>query len=327
MIRIRDFQRHSPSKNSNLLPVLVVRMSSEHNTSDDTGVRNERNTSKFKGHVAGMKGHIYDCGPHRQAAEQYIKTTEYLAYYFVMNYTNAGNFHNAILKLTFPVVPPLDIPEVAEDGSPLNEIESFKYIETFKRQNEEVQHMEQLNMTLYSVVWSQCSHVMRGRLTCMKNFKTIDSQSDGIALLKAIRLISFGYNESVYSVKSINDALTSLLLCRQTKHMSVREYFHQFQIRREVYEEIGGSPAASPGTLAVVADKAGLTVEALTDEHHTSARELELATLFIQNADQNRYSEIQISLHNNFLFGNDNNPMNLMDAYRLLVNWKSSSSY
>jgi hypothetical protein len=47
--------------------------------------------TKFEGSIPELKGYIYDCVQTRQA-DQYMKTTEYIANYFVNHQKNAGAF-------------------------------------------------------------------------------------------------------------------------------------------------------------------------------------------------------------------------------------------
>ena len=57
------------------------------------------NKDKFKGAIPELEGKIYDCAP-GTPAQQFAKTTEALADYFVSNNTGAGLFRNGILTCT-----------------------------------------------------------------------------------------------------------------------------------------------------------------------------------------------------------------------------------
>jgi hypothetical protein len=166
---------------------------------------------------------------------------------------------------------------------------------------------------------------MRGRLYCNKDYETtIRPQCDGIALLRAIRSIANNDVDVVYKMITINEALINLVTFRQTKHMSLYQYYHRFQIRRDVYEQVGGSVTASPGTITFLMNQLRLTdAKQLTDEQQKEAREMELASLFLLNADQKRYEEILTSLHNDYLCGHDTNPKSVRAAFCLLSNWTS----
>ncbi len=52
---------------------------------------------------------------------------------------------------------------------------------------------------LYSLVWGQCTEVMRQRLEGLNDFSTMNNERDGLGLLKAIRDIV--YNYVPYSLK------------------------------------------------------------------------------------------------------------------------------
>jgi hypothetical protein len=105
--------------------------------------------------------------------------------------------------------------------------------------------------------------------------------------------------------------------------MTTQQYYEQFNVRREVYEEVGGNPEASPGTLKLLAAREGISdTRGLTGQQRAAAREMELAALFIHNADRTRYCGLQATLKNEFLSGNNNNPATVLEAYTCLTHWK-----
>ena len=53
----------------------------------------------------------------------------------------------------------------------------------------------------------------------------------------------------------------------------------------------------------------------LTNEQRIEAFEIEMAALFIRNADRSRFGGLQATLKNDFLAGNNENPRTLDEAY------------
>ena len=277
-----------------------------------------RAPTRFEGGTPELKGFVYDCVPDRQA-DQYVQTTRKLAEHFVRSNNNSGPFRNAILRLELPTIPPVPRPTAHADGSPPDKYDDMEFTEALKERNHKNREIENLNMSLYSLVWSQCSDAMRERLGGLADYDVLDSESDGIALLKAVKNASYSYIDKTYKVESANVALIRLVTCRQSSYQTVQEYFNLFKTRRDVHEQVGGNTQPSPAALQILADDLGLEVDDLTDAHHKAARDRDLAQLFINNADRNRFGEYQASLRNDYLGGDDKYPTTLNDAYSMLA--------
>ena len=142
-------------------------------------------------------------------------------------------------------------------------------------------------MQLYTTIWSQCNNTMRERVENLSAYAEFNANSDGIALLCAIKSASYDYIETTYRIDSINEAAIQFYSCRQTSFMTPQEYYEQFKVRHEVLMQVGGTQEAAPGTLAMIANEQGIAIESLTYEQRVNARELEIAALFIRNADKN----------------------------------------
>ena len=287
--------------------------------------RNHRgvNKTRFEGEISELKGHVYDCVPNKQA-DQYLVTTRHVANYFVTNHKNAGAFRNAILEtLTIPVVPPVPRPQPATPGGAIDEFDRIDYQAALKERSERVREIEQLNMTLYSVIWSQCSLTMQERVEANNDFEAINRNSDGIGLLRAIKNVAYQQISTAYKIDSINKALIKLITFQQTEWMSAATYADQFKAKRDVYIQVGGSDDASPGSLEFIAQEEGVdNVDDLTAEQRNRARERELVSLFIMNADPTRYLSLQRRLQNSYLIGNNENPKTLAMAQTLLSEYR-----
>jgi hypothetical protein len=85
------------------------------------------------------------------------------------------------------------------------------YTAAVKERQEEVRSIKQLNKTLYSVIWSQCSEAMRDRVEHADNFQRINAESDGLGLLQVIKNVAYNYVSTEYKVGSIIDALIQLV--------------------------------------------------------------------------------------------------------------------
>ena len=210
-----------------------------------------RGASKFEGENSELKGHVYDCVGSKQA-DLYVKTTKHIADYFSSTTTNAGDFRNAILTLQLPTVANLTRPTPRADGT-YDEMDKLEYTERYRKRKKKLSEIEELNKTLYPVIWAQCSDTMREKLKRAATYQQFSVQADGISLLQAIKSISHNVLDINYPVDTIHDALHNLITCKQATYMSVENYHEQFTNRRDTYILTGGHDVASPGVLRMIA--------------------------------------------------------------------------
>lgn len=279
--------------------------------------------TKFEGEYPELKGHVYDTVGARQA-DQFVKTTKRIADYFASTQKKAGDFRNAILTLQLPTIDAIPPPTRGDDGT-YDEMEKFIFMEQYKKREKKLSDIEELNKTLYSIVWSQCTETMKEKLKRSANFRVFSGETDGISLLQAIKAVSHNVTDTNYLGETLCDALYSLVTCKQTSYMSVQEYHELFMNRVDTYVLIGGHNTASPGMLRLVAEEDDVDVENLDDDQHRTAREMELAVLFLRNADKNRFSGLQSNFKNEFLSRNNKYPKSIDEAYTLLSEWSEPS--
>ena len=310
--------------------------SSNNNTGGNRNRKARRHTgkavaTKFEGEIAELKGYVYDCVAPNQA-DQYIRTTKHIANHFSSTTDKAGVWLNAILTLTLPVVPPVTRPTPRDDGT-YDAMDQLEYGKRFDRYEKKVELIEDLNHSLYPMVWSQCSDAIRERLKRHADYATFSTNHDGIGLLRAIKSISHNVLDINYPPETMHDALHSLITFKQSTYMSVENYHEQFINRRDTYILTGGHSTASPIMLRMIANKHNvvdangeLNVNGLTAEQRAEAFELDMATLFLRNADKHRFGQYQTALRDGYLDGDDKYPATVYDAYtRLLFRSKQTS--
>jgi hypothetical protein len=311
-------------------------MSSDQSANTEAKGGNNNNNNNKKGHnrcqggqqqpAATLEGSIpelgpnfYDCNSNRQV-DQFITTTRLLADYFVMTQKNAGLFRNAILDQIHPIIPLVDRPALNDAGT-VDPFDMSDYNSRRDARDKKLAQIDELNMTLYSAVWRQCTLTMRARLKEDNiNYGTYSGISDGISLLKAIKSASQNYVSTTYRIDTINEALITLVTYKQPPHMSNSDYLDNFCNQREVYEQVGGHKVATPGALEYTAEKLGVEVIALTPAQRIEAHEREWTSIFIKNADSKQFASLQARLVNAFLDGYDNNPSTVEDAYTHMAN-------
>jgi hypothetical protein len=93
--------------------------------------------------------------------------------------------------------------------------------------------------TVYSLIWGQCTDVMRQKIASHSDYETIEDVSDAIGLLKTIKSIMFNFQGQIYRPQALRDAKRRFYNLFQDRHMTCQAYLHKFQNSVEVIEHCG----------------------------------------------------------------------------------------
>ena len=270
---------------------------------------------KFEGKCDDLKGHVYDCSDSRQA-DQFARTTKEIAEYVGRTYKYGGDTRLAVENLAFPkMVEPEDPP----DGASKTKIKIWERdVEEFcRRQHNVREHIK----TLYSLVWGQCSDIMRQRIEALDEFDKMSTDDDGIALLIAIKAQTFNFQSQKYLPHAMHETKRRFYFFSQGK-LTTQMYHEQFQNLVEVIETIKGNIGVDPGIELLVATELKKNVGLLTNAEKKDAQDRYLAVAFLLGSDRSRYGKLIENLENEFLQGRNNYPKTVTSAYNLLINWK-----
>ena len=282
---------------------------------------------KFEGKCTELKGHIYDCSDSRQS-DQFTKTTKEIAEYVGRTYKYGGDIRVVVNNLEeISITEPTDPPDGATKTQ--TRIWEKQVDEYVKRET----YMHENIKTLYSLVWGQCSDIMRQKVEASDNFDSICASGDGLKLLKAIKGIAFHFQSQKYLPHSLYESKRRFYQCHQGKFMSTQAYLEHFQNTVDVVIHSGGMLTGDPGIEAMVRTELGYAADAeLSDEAVAEINgEVEarcLAVAFILGCDRSRFGRLLEDLENSFLQGNKNSyPTTVASAYNLLTNWKGENRY
>ena len=196
---------------------------------------------KFEGKCADLKGHIYDCSDVRQS-DQFTKTTKEIAEYVGRTYKYGGDTRLAVETLTVPTIP---IPADPAEGA--NRSETRIWEKTVDEYVKQITHLHENIKTLYSLVWGQCTDIMRQTLEAHATFAGVSGTGDGIGLLKAIKSIAFQFQSQKYLSHALHESMKRYYNCAQGKYANTQAYLEHFQNVVDVVLHIGGSIAGHPG--------------------------------------------------------------------------------
>ncbi|CAB9520834.1 unknown protein [Seminavis robusta] len=278
---------------------------------------------KFEGRCDDLKGHVYDLTNPKDAANNYMITTDEVIQLIGRTYKH-GNHTKRCLEEGRRIA--LTVPEDPADAATVTEKEIWKqevsaYV---KKKNEVETNME----NAYSLIFGQCSEGVRAKLESMINHKEIKEAGDPVRLLNNIQTVMLQFQTTKYKPLAIYECKRRLMLFRQTKEMTVDQYHKEFKNYTDVVERNGGSIGADIGLVEEVLNshRPPLTLETATDEQLQQAkgiaRERTIALDFIVGADRSRFGKLTEDLENSFTQGRNNYPATMTDALKILTNWK-----
>jgi hypothetical protein len=139
--------------------------------------------TRFEGECEELKGHIYDCSDARQA-DLYTKTNKAIAGHVGRNYKYSGDIRSVVDNLELPAITEPEDPDENATKTRLRIWE--KQVDEFVRRETELRENVK---TLYSLVWGQCTDIMKQKLEASDDFEDIALEQNGLELLKAIKNI------------------------------------------------------------------------------------------------------------------------------------------
>jgi hypothetical protein len=158
-----------------------ARYHGSHNRRGGRGNNNNNNNNNntthgpFKGKATDLHGSIYDIGLPNSNNDLFSKTTKEIAEHVSRTIEGAGDFHLAMVDLTFPTLAPPSAP-VNEPGT--NEPswvdkEQYKleYSEYIKTKNKRLQ----VQAKVFPLVLGQCSHAIRDCLEVSPDWPDINT--------------------------------------------------------------------------------------------------------------------------------------------------------
>lgn len=198
--------------------------------------RNNRNRpaasaprQKFEGMCEGLKCNIYDCADICKS-DLFAKTTKAISTYVGQTYKSGKDISNAVDSLELPTMtrPPKPDPNTASAG----DIKYWeKQLDAFVKRKE--QRLSDIGQ-LYSLVWGQCTEMMKQKVEAMPDYSKGAREKDGIELLKIIRSLCFSYQSQQYTFLLLVESIYWLTRLRQGKDMTVQVYYERFKNTVEV---------------------------------------------------------------------------------------------
>jgi hypothetical protein len=281
-----------------------------------TGSSGTSKQTKFDGKCEELKGHIFDCTDVRQS-DQYSRTVKEIAEYVGRTYKYGADARMAVEQLARPTI---EVPNDPPDDATKTQLRIWeKKIDEFVKRET---YLDENLKTIYSLVWGQCTDIMRQKVESLETFESTSATYDGIGLLKAIKDVVFNFQSQKYLPHALHESTRRFYLCQQARHVTTTTYLEQFQNVVDVVEHSGGGVGHHPGIVKQIAQEKGKAVGAVTEEEKKEAQERYLAVAFILGSDRSRFGRLIEHLENSYLQGQNLYPKTVTAAYHLLTNWK-----
>ena len=109
--------------------------------------------------------------------------------------------------------------------------------------------------TMYSIILGQCTEPLITKLEAMDEYEDINSASDAIRLLQAIRQIAFEYESQKYPFIAMYLALKQYYMAYQKKYVTAAAYLENFSNNEDVIKQIGGLLCCYPSLINYILRK------------------------------------------------------------------------
>jgi len=275
---------------------------------------------KFKGETPDLEGFYFDCTTRKQT-EECNKTLRKIATYVGKEWRNGDLLKYVVEHLERPqLMEPEDVNENASRA------EQFKWQERFKRFLEKEEAVESGIKKLYSLIWGQCTEVMRNELKASPDFKATQKTEDAIKLIQSIRGITFSFRDQKYVPGSIWKAYTSVFNQRQREDQDPQDHLERFNDLIEVLKNYGVSIGEDEALIQHDEIFTSLS-EAQQEEPENiqaakeRAKQQFLGYGLLISADKKRYGDLITHLDNSFVLGDDKYPRSVNEAYNQLMHY------
>jgi ribulose 1,5-bisphosphate carboxylase large subunit-like protein len=100
--------------------------------------------------------------------------------------------------------------------------------------------------TLYSLVWGQCTDIMRQKVKANDAFENISRTGDGLGLLTALKGVVYQFQGQKYLSHALHESMKCYYNCSKGKFAITQAYLEQFQNVIDVVVHSGGEIAGHP---------------------------------------------------------------------------------
>ena len=314
---------HDPKKNKN----------SGRNKKKSSKPKNKRKNdggkkSGFQGECGDLKGQVFETFMESRDTTQYEKTLKALQVFVASKFRNGGDI-GWMLKYEkeFTLEKPTQPISTTTTTRSQDAIDQDIYKEQIKMYVSRKERYVENKDKLYSVIWGQCSDSIQSKLQSKPTFHNIDESRDCLRLLKEIKGIMFNYESQQYPIISMHMAALKYFTTKQGKFEGLTEYYKRFKTTVEILEHYGANIWYHPSLILKEYEDDGHEDVTINTIHHDRAlyekygkvvKNRAIAFAFLKGAQNDRYGKLTYDLKSQYSMENNNYPVDLNQAFRLL---------
>ncbi len=212
------------------------RQSNRSNNSNSNRGNSNRRATKEKGATEEIKDYVFDCSS-RKDIKACNETLEKIAVYVGKEYKNGELFKHIIEHLEDPKI---KAPERLTTEQENDEFEKYKWKKLMDKYIDKLDLLETGKHKLFSLIWGQCTGLMQTELMACENYKDFKEAGDPIALIKAIKGITYNFRDQKYLPGSLWKAYKNLFNTVQRDDEDLKKFYDRFKNAVEVIENYGG---------------------------------------------------------------------------------------
>ena len=287
--------------------------------------KTQSSTSTFRGEVPEMNGRVFQVHSEQRKKGQFEETLRALELYASKNHKPDTEYLIPLFKrLEEPTVPK---PQAAKDLAAQNvkveegeepparsDWDELVLKEEAKQYISERKRLRAMVISLYNIVWSQCSRLMQNQIRSYKDFEAVEKGADVTELLKMVKVISHAYESHILPYDAVSEARRKLINCKQGEQESLAEYLQSFKSLMDVNNHYG-SDFLTDNKLVEMEKKKGVenSDTSVADKvYEENVRQKAVALEFLKGC---RYPQVLKEIRDLYVKNIDTFPATLTDAF------------
>ena len=277
------------------------------NDNDDNdnngGSKGDRNGNKAYDKRARFKGTVEDLAEFTFVlpSEPGGKTTSYgkiiqgFKHYFGRTLDNGEDLGAYFgTPSTEPIIarPAEQAPTDQQGRNDTNSLEWILWRDEGKQYSEQVKKLKSNRTTIFSTIFTQCSRGVMAKLEALEDYKGRSDAYDVAWLFQQLRDICNQFKKTEQRHLGLFRAMLAVVKYRQGQHQTTSANYDTLMDLVGVYEGYGGK-LHNPATDILTGDEYNQMTEEQLD---AAMRDLDLATIIIENSDDARYGNLMKDL-------------------------------
>lgn len=181
-----------------------------------------------------MKGNVFQCHGESLNKQQFLKTLGVLEEHINKTLKHSKDVMSICKTLeVVELTQPENLTKEEHDNDMGKRLMWELSIKTYMRR---MDTMADNIITIYSIVWGQCSPMMQSKIASLDGYKAKSDESDCVWLIKEIQGITHRFEGTRNVFISLDDAWCSYYGCQQGAQQSLHDYLKEYQSIVQVLE-------------------------------------------------------------------------------------------